>query len=59
MIIKNAKIYTMEENNVQEGDILVKDGKIAKIGSIDEQDEQVIDAKGMRVYPGLIEAHCI
>ena len=58
MIIKNAKIYTMEENNVQEGDILVKDGKIAKIGSIDEQDEQVIDAKGMRVYPGLIEAHC-
>ena len=27
MIIKNAKIYTMEENNVQEGDILVKDGK--------------------------------
>ena len=58
MIIKNAKIYTMEENGVQEGDILVKDGKIAKIGSIDEQDEQVIDAKGMRVYPGLIEAHC-
>lgn len=58
MIIKNAKIYTMEENSVQEGDILVKDGKIAKIGSIDEQDEQVIDAKGMCVYPGLIEAHC-
>ena len=48
MIIKNAKIYTMEENSVQEGDILVKDGKIAKIGSIDEQDEQVIDANGRK-----------
>ncbi|HUO47201.1 MAG TPA: amidohydrolase family protein [Acidimicrobiales bacterium] len=40
------------------GDIAVKDGKIAKIGFVDPADaEQVIDADGLHVAPGIIDAH--
>ena len=49
MIIKNALL--------KEGiaDILIENGKIAGIGSFDGQD--VIDACGKRVIPGLIDTH--
>ena len=40
------------------GDIAVKDGKIAKVGFVDAADaEQVIDADGLHVAPGIIDAH--
>ncbi|HXX88644.1 MAG TPA: amidohydrolase family protein [Acidimicrobiales bacterium] len=40
------------------GDIGVKDGKIVTIGFVDPADaEQVIDADGLHVAPGIIDAH--
>jgi len=40
------------------GDIAVKDGKIAKIGFVDADDaENVIDADGLHVAPGIVDAH--
>jgi len=40
------------------GDIAVKDGKIAKIGFVDPGDaDQVIDADGLHVAPGIVDAH--
>jgi len=40
------------------GDIAVKDGKVSKIGFVDPADaEQVIDADGLHVAPGIIDAH--
>ena len=40
------------------GDIAVKDGRIAKIGFVDAgQADQVIDADGLHVAPGIIDAH--
>jgi N-acyl-D-amino-acid deacylase len=40
------------------GDIGVREGKVAKIGFIDPSDaEQVIDADGLHVAPGIIDAH--
>ncbi|MFZ0664965.1 MAG: amidohydrolase family protein [Acidimicrobiales bacterium] len=40
------------------GDIAVKDGRIAKIGFVDPDDaEQVIDADGLHVAPGIVDAH--
>lgn len=40
------------------GDIGVKDGKVATIGFVDPDDaEQVIDADGLHVAPGIIDAH--
>lgn len=58
MLIKNARLYTMEKEGVLTGSIWLKDGKIKKIGSFTAEDDDVIDAKGMHVYPGLVEAHC-
>ena len=62
MLIKNGKIFTCEEGKIYEkGDILIKDGKISKIGGDLSQyigEEEVIDAKGLLIFPGFIEAHC-
>lgn len=39
-------------------DLLLKDGKIARIGSaLSASDAQVIDARGLHVFPGLIDMH--
>ena len=58
MLIKNAKIYTMEEAGIIEGDILIQKGKIVKVGNVEESDDEVIDASGKFVFPGMVEAHC-
>lgn len=57
-IIKNAKIYTMSESGILENaDILIKDNKIAEIGRISEEADDIIDANGKLVFPGFIDAH--
>ena len=60
MLIINANIITMEENNYENGYILVTDGKIAKVGDMKNapSDPDVYDAEGMTLYPGFIDAHC-
>ncbi|MGM8272932.1 amidohydrolase [Clostridium perfringens] len=62
MLIRNGKIFTCEEGKIYEkDDILIKDGKISKIGEDLSQyigEEEVIDAKGLLIFPGFIEAHC-
>ena len=62
MLIRNGKIFTCEEGKIYEkGDILIKDGKISKIGEDLSQyigEEEVSDAKGLLIFPGFIEAHC-
>ena len=58
MLIKNANIFTKEQEGSFVGDILVVDGKIKEIGTIDANDDIVIDATGFNVYPGMVEAHC-
>ncbi len=39
-------------------DVLVGDGKILQIGRVEEQADNVIDASGCYVTPGLIDHHC-
>lgn len=62
MLIRNGKIFTCEEGKIYEkGDILIKDGKISRIGEDLSQyigEEEIIDAKGLLIFPGFIEAHC-
>ncbi|HNW86894.1 MAG TPA: dihydropyrimidinase [Candidatus Limiplasma sp.] len=56
LLIKNGRIVTA--NEVFRGDIGVKDGKIALIGaSLDVPATTVVDASGMYVLPGAIDAH--
>ncbi|MFC0588210.1 amidohydrolase family protein [Novosphingobium aquiterrae] len=38
-------------------DVAVKDGKIAALGDIDAEADQVIDAQGMIVTPGFVDVH--
>ncbi len=57
--IRNATILTITNGTIEGGTILVRNGKIAAVGR-DVQvpaNVQVIDAAGMYVMPGLIDAH--
>lgn len=62
LLIKNGKVLTMAGVSYESGCVLIKDKKIYKVNKeISEKDysiTEVIDAKGMWVMPGLIEAHC-
>lgn len=55
LLITNAKI--VNEGEVQEGDVLIKNGRIEKIGSeiSAESVKQIIDAKGKALLPGMID----
>ena len=60
ILIKNGKVYTMAGQVIENGSILIKDGKIAEVGMdiIAPLDVKVIDAEGKMVFPGFIDAHC-
>ena len=60
MLIKNGTIYDAVNRDPYSADIRVTNGKISEIGSslAQSENEPVIDAKGLRVYPGFIDAHC-
>ena len=58
MIIKNAKIYTMAGQIIENGYIEFTD-KIKSLGDMRNCPEgEAFDAKGKRLYPGFIDAHC-
>ncbi|MDO8675627.1 MAG: dihydroorotase [Candidatus Omnitrophota bacterium] len=58
LLIKNAMIVNADKIWDKPQDILCEAGKIAKIAaSIPTGDHQVIDAKGKKVLPGLIDIH--
>lgn len=59
MLIRNAMIYNSKDRVFFAGDILIHGGKIAAVGSVDIPSDLtcVIDAKGRRVIPGLIDVH--
>lgn len=54
MIIKNCKIIF--KDSIENGSILIKDGKIAKINP-EESDDKIIDANGLYLSPGFIDVH--
>jgi imidazolonepropionase-like amidohydrolase len=60
MIVKNGLIYDAVKKDPYVADIRVEEGKIKKIAKsiAPKKGEEVIDAEGLRVYPGFIDAHC-
>ena len=61
LLIKGGNIHNAIEREAFQADILITDGKIERIAAdITEQTEdvQVIEAAGLEVYPGFIDAHC-
>lgn len=59
LLIKDGNIMDVKTGLDSVQDILIVDGIIHDIGSeIDEAGCEVIDAKGLQVIPGLVDAHC-
>lgn len=58
LLIKNATIVNADKFSDKSQDILLENGKIAKIASsIDNGKHEIVDAKGRYVLPGLIDIH--
>ena len=55
--ITHAKIFTLAGAPIDDGVLVIKDGKIAAVGTnVDvPSGSQVIDGKGLQVYPGLFD----
>jgi imidazolonepropionase-like amidohydrolase len=55
--ITHAKVFTLAGNPIDDGTLIIRDGKIAGVGANVEvpAGAQVIDAKGLQVYPGLFD----
>ncbi len=58
VLIRNATVMTAINGTKQNTDILIRNGKIARIGKrLKAGNAKVIDASGMFVTPGIIDAH--
>lgn len=59
VLIKNATVITVTGNDLEETDILVRDGIIRQIGKglTAPSGVETIDARGKFVLPGIIDAH--
>ena len=61
LLIRGGMVHNAIVEEPFAADILVDGGKIVKIGAVDEAEcagAAVIDASGLSVYPGFVEAHC-
>ena len=57
-LIKNGTVMTMGPQGTLNADILIDNGKIIKIEeNITAESAQIIDAAGLLVLPGLVDAH--
>lgn len=55
-LLQNATIVTVTNGTIQNGSILLANGKIQALGQqVDAGDAEVIDCTGLFIYPGLID----
>lgn len=59
LLIQNGRLFTMEKEEESYADLLIDKGKIIRIAEKITPTERmkVIDAAGLRIYPGFIDAH--
>ncbi|MCA1556797.1 MAG: hypothetical protein LC747_08930, partial [Acidobacteria bacterium] len=55
--IRNARIVTVSGADIENGTVVIRDGKIAAVGASVSvpSGAQEIDARGLTVYPGMID----
>lgn len=61
MVITNVKIKTMSDKDYENGYVRFDNGVFTKIGDMADYVytiDEVIDGKGLTMYPGFIDAHC-
>jgi imidazolonepropionase-like amidohydrolase len=56
--LTHAKIFTLAGSPIDDGTLVIRDGKIAAVGANAEipAGANVIDAKGLQIYPGLFDS---
>ena len=58
ILFKNATVWTNESQGVAQLDVLIKDGKIAKVGKdLKAGKAEVVDATGKHLTSGIIDEH--
>ena len=58
ILIKGGIVVTMDAaNTIVEGDVLVRDGRIASVGDVSDSADVTIDARGCAVLPGFVQTH--
>jgi len=59
LLVRSGLVVTMNDRfDVIDGDVSIKDGRIAAIASrIDERHDTIVDARGGYVLPGLVQTH--
>ena len=61
MRIINGVVHPMDAPVIPEGYVSIADGKIQAVGPMDgcpRTEDEVLDARGGHILPGLIDAHC-
>jgi dihydroorotase-like cyclic amidohydrolase len=56
LLLKNATVYPITSSIMNNGDVLIQNGKIANlgVGLLPDEETQVIDCKNNHLLPGFI-----
>lgn len=63
LVVRNARVYTMEPAAPQAQALAVRDGRLVAVGSSDAvraligRGTEVLDARGMTIVPGFVDCH--
>ncbi|HZB46782.1 MAG TPA: amidohydrolase family protein, partial [Pyrinomonadaceae bacterium] len=58
VLIKGGTLLTMNaRGDIVEGDLLIRDGHVAKVGARGAAADLTIDAEGCAVLPGFVQTH--
>src|SRR2546423_1102444 len=58
ILIRGGTVVTMDAaNTIVEGDVLVRDGRIAAVGDASGTADLTVDARGCAVLPGFVQTH--
>ena len=57
-LLKNGNIVDFSTKFNKKADVLIEDGIIKEIGSIEESADEIIDCTDLYVMPGMVDMHC-
>ena len=58
LLIKNGRVVDGSGMPAFQGDVAVKNGKIAELGKLSGPARRTLDAEGQVVSPGFVDNHC-